>query len=49
MLGLQTIARKIFGTTMERKLKSKFERVKEINALEPDLEGLRADQLRANT
>ena len=49
MLGFGKLARKIFGSENDRKLKSKFDRVKAINALEPEFEKLSDDQLAAKT
>ncbi|MBI1239991.1 MAG: preprotein translocase subunit SecA [Alphaproteobacteria bacterium] len=49
MLGLGAIARRIFGTSNDRKLKAKFERVKAINALEPAMAALSDEELRAKT
>lgn len=40
MLGLGTLARRIFGSENDRKLKSKFARVAAINALEPQFQAL---------
>ena len=40
MLGLGTLARKIFGSENDRKLKPKFDRVAAINALEPRFQAL---------
>ena len=49
MFGLGTLARKIFGTENDRKLKSKFARVAAINALEPQFQALSDDELAAKT
>jgi preprotein translocase subunit SecA len=49
MLGLGTIARKVFGSANERKVKKFQVRVNEIAALEPELEKLSDDELRART
>ncbi|BCW90335.1 Protein translocase subunit SecA [Alphaproteobacteria bacterium SO-S41] len=49
MLGLGTLARKIFGSENDRKLKSKFARVAAINALEPQFVALTDEQLAAKT
>jgi len=49
MAGLGALARKIFGTSNDRKIKSFRGRVEAINALEPELLGLSDDQLRART
>ena len=40
MLGLESLARRLFGSVNERKLKSYQARVLRINALEPDFEAL---------
>src|SRR5712664_3116183 len=47
MIG--AIARKLFGSSNERRIKSYFPRVAAINALEPQLEGLSDEALRART
>ncbi len=49
MLGLGTLAKKIFGSDNDRKLKSKFARVKEINALEPKFLALSDEDLARQT
>ena len=49
MLGLESLARRLFGSVNERKLKSYQARVLRINALEPDFEALSDDALRATT
>ena len=49
MLGLGSIASKLFGSSNERKLKSYSARVEAINALEPELEKLSDEQLRQRT
>jgi preprotein translocase subunit SecA len=49
MLGLRSIAAKIFGTTNDRKVAKYSPRVEEINALEPEVETLSDDELRART
>src|SRR5262245_25234928 len=49
MLGLGKLARKIFGSENERKLKMKFDRVAAINALEPEFKKLSDEQLAATT
>src|SRR5215468_4216774 len=43
------LARKIFGSSNERRIKSYLPRVAEINALEKDLEKLSDEALRART
>src|SRR5438093_6593247 len=47
MIGV--IARKLFGSSNERRIKSYLPRVAEINALEKELEGLSDEALRART
>ncbi len=49
MLGLRTIASKIFGSSNERKLRGYRRRVEKINALEPEFEKLSDDELKAKT
>src|SRR4051794_28408708 len=49
MLGLRSIAAKIFGTTNDRKVAKYAPRVEEINALEPEVERLSDEELRART
>ena len=49
MLGLQSFARRLFGSVNERKLKSYQARVVRINALEPSFEALSDDDLRSTT
>jgi preprotein translocase subunit SecA len=49
MFGLGTLAKKIFGSENDRKLKPKFARVKEINALEPQFASLTDDELAGKT
>ncbi len=49
MLGLSSIARKVFGSSNERKVKKYQGRVNEINALEPEIAQLSDDELRART
>ena len=49
MLGLESLAHRMFGSVNERKLKSYKARVLRINALEPDFEGLSDDALRSTT
>ncbi|WP_018699071.1 preprotein translocase subunit SecA [Amorphus coralli] len=49
MIGLGGLTRKIFGTANDRKLKSFTGRVEKINALEPELQALDDDALRART
>ena len=47
MIGV--IARKLFGSSNERRIKSYLPRVAAINALEKELEGLSDEALRART
>jgi preprotein translocase subunit SecA len=49
MLSLGALASKVFGTSNDRKLKKYQPLVAKINALEPDLETLSDEQLRART
>ncbi|MCP1336143.1 preprotein translocase subunit SecA [Futiania mangrovi] len=49
MLGLGTIGRKIFGSANDRRVKGFRARVARINALEPEMEKLSDDELRART
>ncbi|MCC6919448.1 MAG: preprotein translocase subunit SecA [Alphaproteobacteria bacterium] len=49
MLGLGKLARKIFGSENERKVRSKFDRVAAINALEPEFAKLTDAQLAGKT
>ncbi|MHA1157362.1 MAG: preprotein translocase subunit SecA [Alphaproteobacteria bacterium] len=49
MAGLASISRKLFGTANDRRLKTYAPRVAEINALEPEIEALSDEQLRART
>jgi preprotein translocase subunit SecA len=49
MLGLGTIAKKVFGTPNDRKVKSTRPIVDRINALEPEFQGLSDDGLRERT
>ena len=49
MLSLGTIATKVFGSSNERKLKKYAPIVAKINALEPELEALSDEDLRART
>jgi preprotein translocase subunit SecA len=47
MIG--AVARKLFGSSNDRRIRSYRPRVEEINALEPELEALSDEQLRART
>ncbi|RMD95519.1 MAG: preprotein translocase subunit SecA, partial [Alphaproteobacteria bacterium] len=49
MLGLGTIARKVFGTPNDRKIKATRPLVEKINALEPEFEKLSDDAIIAKT
>jgi preprotein translocase subunit SecA len=49
MLSITSLAAKIFGTSNDRKVKGYQARVKEINALEPELVKLSDEELRART
>ncbi|MEJ0013873.1 MAG: preprotein translocase subunit SecA [Bauldia sp.] len=49
MAGLGSIARKIFGSANDRRLKTYAPRVAAINALEPEIRALSDDDLRART
>jgi preprotein translocase subunit SecA len=49
MFGLGSIAAKVFGSSNDRKVKKYNARVEAINALEPELEALSDEQLRART
>jgi len=49
MAGLGAIARKLFGTPNDRRLKTYAPKVEAINALEPELVALSDDELRART
>ncbi|MFK8035102.1 MAG: preprotein translocase subunit SecA [Hyphomicrobiales bacterium] len=49
MVGLGSLARKFFGSANDRRVKSFQPRVDAINALEPELEALSDEQLRART
>ena len=49
MAGLASIARKVFGSSNDRRLKTYAPKVAAINALEPELEALSDDALRART
>jgi preprotein translocase subunit SecA len=49
MLGLGTIAKKVFGTPNDRQVKSVRPLVAKINALEPEFEKLTDDEIKAKT
>jgi preprotein translocase subunit SecA len=49
MLGIGTVAKKVFGTPNDRKVKSTRPQVAKINALEPEFEKLSDEQIKAKT
>ena len=49
MLGIGTIAKKVFGTPNDRKIKATRPLVAKINALEPEFEALSDDELKNKT
>ena len=49
MLGFGTIARKVFGSTNDRKVKAAQKTVDAVAALEPEYEALSDEQLAAKT
>ena len=49
MLGLGTIGRKLFGSTNDRKVKAAAKTVDAVNALEPEMQALSDEALRAKT
>ncbi len=49
MLGFGTLAKKVFGTPNDRKIKSVRPTIDKINALEPEFEALSDDDLKAKT
>jgi preprotein translocase subunit SecA len=49
MVSLGAIARKIFGSSNDRQIKALRPKVDAINALEPELQALSDDELRART
>ena len=49
MLGIGTLAKKVFGTPNDRKVKSVRPLVAQINALEPDFKALTDDEIKAKT
>jgi len=49
MLGIGTIARKIFGTPNDRKIKATLPLVQKINALEPEFQKLSDDEIKQKT
>jgi preprotein translocase subunit SecA len=49
MLGFGSLARKVFGTTNDRKIKAAQRTVEAVNALEPQLQAMTDEQIRART
>ena len=49
MLGIGTLAKKIFGTPNDRKIKATLPLVAKINALEPDFQKLSDDEIKQKT
>jgi len=49
MLGVSTLAKKVFGTANDRKIKAVQPLVKKINALEPDFQALSDAEIKAKT
>jgi preprotein translocase subunit SecA len=49
MLGMNTLAKKVFGTPNDRKIKAVRPLVDKINALEPEFQALTDDQIKAKT
>ncbi|KAF0676368.1 preprotein translocase subunit SecA [Profundibacterium mesophilum] len=49
MLGLGTVAKKVFGTPNDRKIKATRPLVEKINALEPEFEALSDEEIKART
>ncbi|MBH0237342.1 preprotein translocase subunit SecA [Methylobrevis albus] len=49
MVGLGALARKLFGSSNDRRVKSYRPRIAEIGALEPEMKALSDEQLRART
>lgn len=49
MLGLGTIAKKVFGTPNDRKVKAVRPLVEEVNALEPEFEALSDEEIKQRT
>jgi preprotein translocase subunit SecA len=49
MLGIGSLAKVVFGTTNDRKIKAAQRTVEAVNALEPEMEALTDDQIRART
>ena len=49
MLGIGTLAKKVFGTPNDRKIKATRSFVEKINALEPEFQALSDDEIKAKT
>jgi preprotein translocase subunit SecA len=49
MLGISNLAKKVFGTTNDRKIKAAQRTVDAVNALEPQIQALSDEQIRART
>ena len=49
MLGFGSLAKSIFGTTNDRKIKAAQRTVEAVNALEPALQALSDDEIRGRT
>lgn len=49
MVGLSSITRRLFGSANDRRIKSYTPKINAINALEPELESLSDEQIRART
>ena len=49
MLGMGKLAKKVFGTPNDRKIKATRPLVAKINALEPDFEKLSDEEIKAKT
>ena len=49
MLGFGTIAKKVFGTANDRKVKAVLPLVAQINALEPEFEGMTDEAIKEKT
>jgi len=49
MLGFGAVAKKVFGTPNDRKVKSVRPLVAKVNALEPDFEKLSDDEIKDKT
>ena len=49
MLGFGNLAKKVFGTTNDRKIRAAQQTVDAVNALEPEMQALSDEQIRART